>query len=64
MTYRIQKLSEDFYAFSVWDKGGLLFLYTGKDSKIRRHARELDWDISLKINILNRPDYELDHICG
>ena len=64
LNYRIQRISKDRYAFSIWQEDQLLFLYTGNARIIKKRAREFDWDISLKMDVLNRPDYELDHICG
>lgn len=64
MSYRIQKLSEDFYAFSVWDKDHLLFLYTGKSKAIKQRARKFNYNINLRMQILNRSDYKLSHISG
>ncbi len=64
MSYRIQILSAGFYAFSVWNGGKLLLLYTGNATKIKKKAKELDYDIKFRLSLLNRPDYELDHING
>ena len=64
MNYRIQRLSEGFYAFSVWDKDQLLFLYTGKSRTIKQRAKKFNYNINLRMQILNRPDYELSHISG
>ena len=64
MRYRIQTLSKGFYAFSIWSEDNLLFLYTGKSNTIKARAKEFDYDISLRMKMLNRPEYDLDHICG
>ena len=64
MSYRIQRLSAGFYAFSVWGEDELLFLYTGKSKTIKKRAKEFNYDINLRMKILNRPDYELEYICG
>jgi len=64
LRYRIQRLSEGFYAFSIWSEEELLFLYTGKSRTIKARAKEFKYDINLRMKILNRPDYELDYICG
>ena len=64
MSYRIQRMSHNFYAFSVWNGGQILLLYTGNSAKIKRKAKELDFNIDFKLKLLNRPDYKLDHING
>ena len=57
-------MSHNFYAFSVWNGGRILLLYTGNEAKIKRKAKELDFDIDFRLKLLNRPDYKLDHING
>tara|TARA_R100000152_G_scaffold20057_1_gene12940 strand:- start:938 stop:1132 length:195 start_codon:yes stop_codon:yes gene_type:complete len=64
MNYRITRISKGFYSFSIWDTGHLLFVYTGSSEKIKRRAKEFDYDISLKMHILNRNDYKLGYING
>lgn len=64
MSYRIQRMSHNFYAFSVWNGGRILLLYTGNEAKIKRKAKELDFNIEFRLSLLNRPDYKLDHING
>ena len=57
-------MSHNFYAFSVWNGGRILLLYTGNEAKIKRKAKELDYNIEFRLSLLNRPDYKLDHING
>ena len=64
MSYRIQIMSHNFYAFSVWDGGRILLLYTGNAAKIKKKAKELGYKIDFRLSLLNRPDYKLDHING
>ena len=64
MSYRIQKMSHNRYAFSVWNGGQMLLLYTGNANRITKKAKELDFNIEFRLNVLNRPDYKLDHING
>jgi len=64
MSYRITKISNDFYSFSIWDIDQLLFVYTGNSRKIKRKAKEFNYDISLRMTILNRSEYKLGYING
>jgi len=63
MRFRITRISKGFYSFSVWDKSGeLLLVYTGNEQKIKSRAKELDYDASLKMSILNSDDYKMGYI--
>jgi len=63
MRFRITRISKGFYSFSVWDKWGeLLLVYTGNEQKIKRRAKELNYDASLKMSILNSDEYKLGYI--
>ena len=41
MHYKLRKLGDDFYAFTVWDKDEPLFLYTGRKENIKNQASDL-----------------------
>ena len=63
MRFRITRISKGFYSFSVWDElGELLLVYTGNEQKIKRRAKELNYDASLKMRILNSDEYKLGYI--
>jgi hypothetical protein len=66
VNFRLTKISKDFYSFSVWEEQGaggkLLLLYTGDEKKIKKHARELDYDVSLRFNVLKSDEYTLSHV--
>jgi len=63
MRFRITRISKGFYSFSVWDKWGeLLLVYTGNEQKIKRRAKELNYDASLKMSILNSDEYKMGYI--
>ena len=63
MRFRITRISKGFYSFSVWDeRGELLLVYTGNQQKIKRRAKELNYDASLKMSILNSDEYKLGYI--
>ena len=51
MKFRLTRISKGFYSFSVWE-GSIydsvpLFVYAGNESKIKKHARDLGYDISI-----------------
>ena len=63
MRFRITRISKGFYSFSVWDeRGELLLVYTGNEQKIKRRAKELNYDASLKMSILNSDEYKMGYI--
>ena len=63
MKFRITKISKNFYSFSIWDKcGELLLVYTGNENTITRRAKELGYDPSLKMSILNSDKYDMGYI--
>ena len=43
--YKLLRISDNFYSFSVWDREELLFLYTGKEKYILQKASELGYKI-------------------
>lgn len=45
MKYKLFRISDNFYSFSVWDRDELLFVYTGKEQNILKHAKELGYKI-------------------
>jgi hypothetical protein len=45
MNYKLFRISDNFYSFSVWDRDELLFVYTGKEKHILRSAEGLGYKI-------------------
>lgn len=41
MNYKIRKLGDDFYTFTVFDRGEPLFLYSGRKENIKNQAADL-----------------------
>jgi hypothetical protein len=66
MKFRLTKISNDFYSFSVWEGSVYdsipLFVYAGSESKIKKHARDLGYDASIKFSVLKRDDYKLGSV--
>ncbi len=62
MTTKLVKISKNFYCFSVWDESNLMSVYTGSAKRVEFSAKKAGYDISLKMHVLNRNDYELNHI--
>ena len=66
MKFRLTKISNGFYSFSVWEGSVYdsipLFVYAGSESKMKKHARDLGYDISIKFSVLKRDDYKLGSV--
>lgn len=52
MNYKLFRISDDLYSFSVWDGEELLFLYTGREQNILKNANELGYKLRGHINDL------------